>query len=281
MREIDVAEVTAAVKQALLDANYVIGPDVLDALRRSRESEASPLSREVLGNIIENDGIAAQQRMAICQDTGMVVLFTRVGQEIHFTGGGFEDAVNQGVREAYAEGYLRKSIVSDPLYDRSNTRDNTPAVIYTQLVPGDGLRLDLTAKGFGSENMSRIKMMVPADGEAGVLNFIEETVRQAGPNPCPPVVVGVCVGGTMDKAAQLAKFATLRPVGSHNPDPRYQRLEELALDRLNRLGIGAGGLGGSTTALAVNIEWYPTHIAGMPVAVNVCCHVARHRTVEL
>ena len=281
MREIRTEEIARAVKEALLRVNYQMGADVMGALRECREKDRSPLSREVLGHIIQNNEIAAKEQVAICQDTGMAIVFAEVGQEVHIVGGGFRDAVDQGVREAYQDGYLRKSIVSDPLYDRINTKDNTPAVLYTDLVDGDGIRLTIAAKGFGSENMSRIKMMVPADGEQGVLNFIEETVRLAGPNPCPPVVVGVCVGGPMDKAAQLAKRATLRPIGSQNADKRYQRLERMALDRLNGLGIGAGGLGGDTTALAVNIEWYPTHIAGMPVAVNVCCHVARHCIVEL
>ena len=281
MREIPVQKVTAAVKAALLEMNYDTGPDVAAAVRRAWEGETSPLSRGVLEDILANHRIAAERRMAICQDTGMVILFAELGQELHFTGGGFEDAVNRGVREAYAQGCLRKSVVSDPLFDRRNTGDNTPAVIHLRLVPGETLRLHLTAKGFGSENMSRVRMMVPADGEEGVLNFLEETVRLAGPNPCPPVVLGVCVGGTLDKAAQLAKWATLREIGTPNPDPRYRRLEERALERINALGIGAGGLGGTATALAVHIEHYPTHIAGMPVAVNVCCHVARHRTVEL
>ena len=244
MREIPVQKVTAAVKAALLEMNYDTGPDVAAAVRRAWEGETSPLSRGVLEDILANHRIAAERRMAICQDTGMVILFAELGQELHFTGGGFEDAVNRGVREAYAQGCLRKSVVSDPLFDRRNTGDNTPAVIHLRLVP-------------------------------------EETVRLAGPNPCPPVVLGVCVGGTLDKAAQLAKWATLREIGTPNPDPRYRRLEERALERINALGIGAGGLGGTATALAVHIEHYPTHIAGMPVAVNVCCHVARHRTVEL
>lgn len=212
----------------------------------------------------------------MCQDTGMAVVFAEVGQDVHITGGNFVDAINQGVREAYSEGCLRKSIVADPLFDRKNTGDNTPAVIYTDIVPGDKIKLTVTCKGFGSENMSRIKMMTPADGVDGVLDFIVNTVVEAGPNPCPPTIVGVCIGGTMDKAAQIAKLATIRPVGSHNSDPRYAQLEAEALRRINDSGVGPGGLGGRVTCLAVNIESYPTHIAGMPVAVNVCCHAARH-----
>ncbi len=281
MREIKAALITEKVKQLFLKISYEIGDDVLCGLRAGKDKEISPIGKAILEEIIANDTLAAKEGMAVCQDTGMAVVFAEVGQEVHITEGDFQQAINQGVREAYAEGYLRKSVVSDPLFDRKNTQDNTPAVIYTDIVPGDSVKLAVTAKGFGSENMSRLKMLTPADGQQGVLDFIVETVSLAGPNPCPPVVVGVCVGGTMDKAAQLAKKATMRRLGSLNPDARYQALEEKALEQINASGIGPGGLGGLTTALAVHIDWYPTHIAGLPVAVNICCHAVRHGTVEI
>ena len=281
MRTVKTEDITKAVKQAFLSANFDIGKDITDCIKSCAEAEISPLGRAVLEDILENDRIAADERIAACQDTGMAVVFAYVGQDVHIEGLPFKDAVEQGVREAYSEGYLRKSVVSDPLYDRINTKDNTPAVIYTEIVPGDRIRFEVTAKGFGSENMSAVKMLVPAAGEEGVLDFITETVSKAGPNPCPPLVVGVCIGGTMDKAAVLAKKATIRKVGEHNPDLRYQELERKAIERINKLGIGPAGLGGSTTALAVNIDHYPTHIAGMPVAVNICCHVARHAEAEV
>ena len=219
--------------------------------------------------------------MAICQDTGMAVLFIDVGQDVHFTGGDFEQAVQEGVRQAYSEGYLRKSIVDDPLFDRKNTGDNTPAILHLRIVPGDKVRFLVTAKGFGSENMSAVKMCVAADGEEGVRNFIVDTAWKAGPNPCPPMIIGVGVGGTFEQAALIAKRMTARPVGSHNPDPRYAKLEADALAAINRLGIGPAGIGGRTTCLAVNIDFFPTHIAGMPVAVNICCHAARHAEGEI
>ncbi len=276
MREVSAALIKDTLKGLLLEANYRIGDDVMAALTKAAGAESSPTGRSILNQIIENDKIAAAERVPMCQDTGMVVVFAEVGQEVHITGGGFNDAVNQGVREAYEEGYLRKSVVSDPLFDRINTRDNCPAIIYTELTHGDKISLTVTCKGFGSENMSRLKMLVPADGEEGVLDFIVDAVVGAGPNPCPPTIVGVCVGGTMDKAAQLAKRATIRQVGSANSDPRYAALEQKALSRINASGVGPGGLGGRISCLAVNIEWFPTHIAGLPVAVNVCCHAARH-----
>ena len=281
MREISAGLIKDTVKGLFLEANYQIGDDVMAALVKAAETEPSPTGRSILGQIIENDKIAAARRVPMCQDTGMAVIFAQVGQEVYISGGGFNDAINQGVREAYAEGYLRKSVVSDPLFDRINTKDNCPAVIYTELVPGDKIHFTITCKGFGSENMSQLKMLVPADGEEGVLDFIVDAVVSAGPNPCPPTIIGVCVGGTMDKAAQLAKWATTRPVGSANPDSRYAALERKALDRINASGVGPGGLGGRISCLAVNIEWYPTHIAGLPVAVNVCCHAARHGEAEI
>lgn len=276
MREITACQIKDTIKTLFININYEIGDDVLSSLESAVDREVSPVGKAILGQIIENDIIAKNERVPMCQDTGMAVVFAKVGQDVHITGGSFTNAINEGVREAYSEGYLRKSIVSDPLFDRKNTGDNTPAVIYTDIVPGDKIKLTVTCKGFGSENMSRIKMMTPADGVDGVLDFIVKTVVEAGPNPCPPTIVGVCIGGTMDKAAQLAKLATIRPVGSHNSDPRYAELEAEALRRINESGVGPGGLGGRITCLAVNIESYPTHIAGMPVAVNICCHAARH-----
>ncbi len=276
MRDFPVSALTAAVKQLFFTANYEIGADVEAAVSAAMQAEPSPTGRAVLGQLLENYQIARQERIAICQDTGMAVLFMEVGQEVHFVGGDFEEAVNEGVRQAYREGYLRKSVVSDPVFDRKNTGDNTPAVIHLRLVPGDRIRILATAKGFGSENMSAVKMLVPADGEKGVVDFIVDTARKAGPNPCPPMVIGVGVGGTLEQAALMAKRMTARPVGSHHADPRYVGMEEAALRAINALGIGPAGIGGRTTALAVNIDCAPTHIAGMPVAVNICCHAARH-----
>ncbi len=281
MREINVKIIEEAVKSLLTEANYVIGDDVRAAVSCARDLEKSGTARGVLDQLLENYDIAKNERVAICQDTGMAVLFIDLGQDVHLTGGNLEEAVNSGVRAAYRDGYLRKSVVAEPVFDRKNTGDNTPAVLHLRLVPGENVHILVTAKGFGSENMSRVKMLVPADGEKGVEDFIVETVKLAGPNPCPPVVVGVGVGGTMEQAAILAKRMTARAVGSRHPDPRYAALERRALDRCNRLGIGAAGIGGVTTALAVNIDYAPTHIAGLPVAVNICCHAARHAETTL
>ncbi len=276
MREIPVERLTEKVKELFLTASYEIGADVEGAVNAACETEPSPIGKTVLCQLCENYRIARDERVAICQDTGMAVLFMDVGQDVHFTGGSFEEAVQEGVRQAYAEGYLRKSVVSDPLFDRKNTGDNTPAVIHLRIVPGEAVHILAVAKGFGSENMSAVKMCVPADGEEGVRNFIIDTARKAGPNPCPPMIVGVGIGGTFEQAALMAKRMTARPLGSHNPDPRYARLEADSLTAINRLGIGPAGVGGRTTCLAVNIDFAPTHIAGMPVAVNICCHAARH-----
>ncbi len=276
MREIPVALLSETISNLFLTANYDIGADVACAIEKAQEAEPSPLGRSVLRQLSENYQIAAKQRVAICQDTGMAVVFIDVGQDVHFTGGGFEGAVNAGVRDAYARGYLRKSVVGEPVFDRVNTKDNTPAVLHVRIVPGDQVDILVTAKGFGSENMSAVKMLTPADGEAGVKKVILDTVRAAGPNPCPPVIVGVGVGGTMEQAAILAKRMTAREVGSAHPDARYAKLEQEVLESINRLGIGAAGIGGKTTALCVNIDYAPTHIAGLPVAVNICCHAARH-----
>ncbi len=276
MRKIMAQAVAAEAKRLFLYASTVIGPDVEASIRQGIENEPSPAGRAALEQIAQNYTIAREENMAICQDTGMAIVFAEVGQDVHIEGGDFEAAINEGVREAYREGYLRKSIVNDPLFNRVNTKDNTPAVIHTRIVPGDKLRLLVTPKGFGSENMSRMKMLVPADGVEGVKRFVVETVVEAGPNPCPPVIVGVGIGGSMEKAALMAKRMTARAVGSHNGDPRYAELESQILAAINRSGVGPAGIGGRNTALCVNIDFFPTHIAGLPVAVNVCCHAARH-----
>lgn len=276
MRDIPAQAITLEVKRLLLDASYRIGSDVEEAIAQGLETEPSPAGKAALSQIAENYRIAREERVAICQDTGMAVIFIDIGQDVHITGGDLEAAIQEGVRMAYAEGYLRKSVVEEPLFERINTKDNTPAVIHTRIVPGDRVRLLVTPKGFGSENMSRVKMLVPADGVQGVKRFIVETVEAAGPNPCPPVIVGVGIGGTMEMAALIAKRMTARAVGSHHADARYAALEEEILTAINRTGVGPAGTGGRTTALAVNIDYFPTHIAGLPVAVNICCHAARH-----
>ncbi len=280
MREIQAAEISKAIEQLIYEASYVISPDIECAVKEGAKKETNPTSRDVLEQLAENYRIAREERVAICQDTGMAVVFAEIGQEVHINGS-FEDAINEGVRTAYREGYLRKSVVSEPLFDRVNTKDNTPAVIHTRLVEGDKIHLFVTPKGFGSENMSRIKLFPPAAGVQGVKEFIIDTVREAGPNPCPPVIVGVGIGGTFEVAAMTAKRMTAREVGSHNADPRYAALEEELLTEINKLGIGPAGIGGATTALAVNIEYKPTHIASLPVAVNMCCHCARHAQTTL
>lgn len=281
IRTIDAAEVTAAVRQLFLDCNYYIGKDIFGSLEAALEIEDSPVAQSVLRQIIENDKIAADEQIPLCQDTGMAVLFVEYGDKVCIANGSFEDAVQQGVREAYNEGYLRKSVVSDPVFDRVNTRDNTPAVIHTKIVSGTSIRITAGGKGFGSENMSAVKMLTPAYGAEGVRQFILDTVRAAGPNPCPPIVVGVGIGGTFERAAQLAKKATFRPIDTHHPDKRYAAMERELLEAINQMGFGPAGLGGKTTALGVNIETSPTHIAGMPVAVNICCHAARHASTVI
>ncbi len=279
-RVIPAEDITAAVKKLFMDCNYLIGNDILSALEDARESELSPVGRSVIDQIIENDRLAARERVPLCQDTGMSVLFVEYGDKVSVDGC-FEDAVNEGVRQAYSEGYLRKSVVRDPVFDRVNTRDNTPAVIHTRIVPGDRIRLTAGGKGFGSENMSAIKMLTPSYGAEGVKKFVLDTVFSAGPNPCPPIVVGVGIGGTFERAAQLAKKATFRAIDTRNPEPFYAEMEDELLCEINKMGFGPAGLGGSTTALGVNIETAPTHIAGMPVAVNICCHAARHASAVI
>lgn len=280
MRELDVKLVTQAVAAACEEINHVLSPDMVDALHCAAEEETAPLAREVLGMLTENMAVAAAERIPICQDTGMAVVFLEVGQEVHFAGGSVADAIHEGVRRGYAQGYLRRSVVSDPLL-RVNTGDNTPAVIHTALVPGDKVTLTVTAKGFGSENTSRVFMLKPADGAEGVKAAVLQAVREAGANACPPMVVGVGIGGNFEKCALMAKHALTRAVGSRSPLPHIAQMEEELLAGINALDIGPAGLGGRTTALAVQIETYPTHIAGLPVAVNICCHVNRHKTVTL
>lgn len=281
IRKIKANTVTETVKRLFMDCNYYIGDDITDALKKRLKTEKSPVGKGVLLQILKNNEIAAREEIPICQDTGMAVLFVEYGDKVVIEDGGFEDAVFEGVRQAYSEGYLRKSVVDDPVFERKNTGDNTPAVIHTRIVSGDKIKILAGGKGFGSENMSNIKMLTPSKGVEGIKEFLLETVRQAGPNPCPPIVVGVGIGGTFEKAAQLAKKATMRPVGTSNPDERYSRLERETLEAINKMGFGPAGFGGSTTALGVNIETYPTHIAGMPVAVNICCHASRHKSAVI
>ena len=280
MREISVETVKRTVARLCVEANCHLPEDVRARLRASRAQETWPVAQSVLDQILENDCIAHSQEVPICQDTGMACVFVEVGQEVHFADGSLADAINEGVRWGYGEGYLRKSVVGDPL-ERKNTGDNTPAMIYYDMVPGDVCRITVAPKGFGSENMSQIKMLRPSDGVEGVKDFVLQVVEDAGPNPCPPIVVGVGIGGTFDKAALLAKQALLRPLNQPNDQPFYAALEEELLEKINQKGIGPQGFGGRTTALAVNICTMPTHIAGLPCAVNINCHVTRHKSAEL
>lgn len=275
MRTIDVADVTQNIKEMCIEANHFLTEDMDEAMSRAVQEEKAPLGKQILCQLRDNLKVAGEDMIPICQDTGMAVVFMEIGQDVHITGGSLEDAVNEGVRQGYVEGYLRKSVVRDPLL-RDNTKDNTPAVVHYEIVDGDSLKITVAPKGFGSENMSRVFMLKPADGIEGVKNAILTAVRDAGPNACPPMVVGVGIGGTFEKCALLAKKALTRPVDVRSPIPYVKELEEEMLERINRTGIGPGGLGGTTTALAVNINTYPTHIAGLPVAVNICCHVNRH-----
>ncbi len=277
MREIDVAVITDVVREMCISANYQLSSDMQAALNGAVAKEKSELGKKILSQLQENLHIAAEDQIPICQDTGMAVFFVSVGQEVHFTGGTVTDAINEGVRRGYKEGYLRKSVVGDPLI-RKNTEDNTPAVIHYDIVSGDRVQITCAPKGFGSENMSRVFMLKPADGEEGVKNAIVQAVKDAGPNACPPMVVGVGIGGTFEKCALMAKEALTRQAGKHSDIPYISEMENEVLERINRTGIGPGGLGGSVTALAVNINTYATHIAGLPVAVNICCHVNRHVT---
>ena len=275
MRDVNVSEITKNIKEMCIEANHFLSEDMKKVFKNAVDSEESPLGKQVLNQLNENLSIAASDMIPICQDTGMAVIFINVGQEVHFTGGDITDAINEGVREGYVEGYLRKSVVSDPLI-RENTKDNTPAVIHYSIVPGDKVEITVAPKGFGSENMSRVFMLKPADGIEGVKNAILTAVKDAGPNACPPMVIGVGIGGTFEKCALLAKKALTRNLEEKSDIEYVRNLESEMLEKINKLGIGPGGLGGTQTALAVNIETYPTHIAGLPVAVNICCHVNRH-----
>lgn len=280
MRTIQVQQITEQIKEMCIQVNHYLSEDMKEALRNAQASEKSPLGCQILSQLQENLKIAGEDMIPICQDTGMAVVFLKVGQDVHLEGGSIEDAVNEGVRQGYTEGYLRKSVVKDPLI-RENTKDNTPAVIHYEIVPGDKVTITVAPKGFGSENMSCVFMLKPADGIEGVKNAVLTAVKDAGPNACPPMVVGVGIGGTFEKCALMAKQALMRPVGSHSDIPYVKEMEEELLSRINGLGIGPGGLGGTTTALAVNVNTYPTHIAGLPVAVNICCHVNRHIVREV
>ena len=280
MREIDVSEITPKVKTLCMDANFFLGDDVLNALKKSVDTEESPVGKGILRDIVENAKIAHDQQVPMCQDTGFAVFFVEVGQDVHFIGGSLSEAINEGVRQGYEDGYLRKSILGDPI-QRVNTKDNTPAVINYDIVPGDKLKIVFAAKGGGSENMSEVKMMKPSDGVEGLKDFVVDRVRRSSGNPCPPVIVGVGVGGTFDKCAQLAKKSLLREIGSKHPDPFYADLEAELLEKINKIGIGPQGVGGRTTALAVFIEVHPCHIASFPAAVNMQCHAARHKEVTI
>ena len=275
MRTVQASEITKNIREMCIEANHFLSDDMKKVFNESVEKEESPLGKQILNQLQENLEIAGRDMIPICQDTGMAVVFIKVGQEVHIEGGNLTDAINEGVRQGYVDGYLRKSVVRDPI-DRVNTKDNTPAIIHYEIVDGDQVDITVAPKGFGSENMSRVFMLKPADGIEGVKNAILTAVRDAGPNACPPMVVGVGIGGTFEKCALMAKEALTREVGSHSDIPYVKELEEELLERINKIGIGPGGLGGSTTALAVNVNTYPTHIAGLPVAVNICCHVNRH-----
>jgi len=276
MREIKANQIKNKVKELFLRANFYTNPDLIQRLKKALEEENSPIGKYVLKMIIENNKIASREEVPICQDTGLAVVFVEVGQEVHLVDGDLAEAINQGVKEAYKEGYLRKSVVDDPVFERKNTKTNTPAIIYTDIVPGDKIKLLVMPKGFGSENMSAIAMLKPADGEKGIVDFVVETVKKAGPNPCPPTIIGVGIGGTIDKAMVIAKKAIIRKIGQSNKNSKYATLEKEILTKINNLGIGPAGLGGNITSLAVHIDNMLTHIAGLPVAVNVCCHAARH-----
>ena len=280
MRSVDVSIVTRNIKEMCIQANHFLSEDMDIAMKNAVETEKAPLGKQILTQLQENLKIAGEDMIPICQDTGMAVVFIEVGQEVHFEGGSLTDAINEGVRQGYVEGYLRKSVVGDPII-RENTKDNTPAVIHYNIVPGDKVKIKVAQKGFGSENMSRVFMLKPADGIEGVKNAILTAVQDAGPNACPPMVVGVGIGGTFEKCALMAKDALTREVGTHSDIQWVKDLEEEMLETINKLGIGPGGLGGTTTALAVNVNTYPTHIAGLPVGINICCHVNRHIVREV
>ena len=279
MREISTSKIKSALEEAIIRAEYNIDPDIELSVKHHLEKERSPLGRQVLGQLLENYKIAATDNIAICQDTGMCIIYASIGQDVHIFGGSFEKCINEAVASAYTN--LRKSVVNDPLYDRRNTKDNTPAVIHTRIVDGEGIELLVLCKGFGSENMSKIKMLPPSAGEEGIIDFVVDAVRSASANPCPPIILGVCIGGDFEQAALYAKLMTAQSMDYHHSDPRYVHLEEILTDRIEKLGIGPAGLGGDTTMLKCNICSLPTHIAGMPCAVSVCCHASRHARIVL
>ena len=281
MREIKAKDITETVARLSKEANYYLGEDVVSALKKAREQEESPAGRQILDQILENAGIAAKEQMPLCQDCGLAVVFVEMGQDAHITGGELVQAINEGVRKGYAEGYLRKSAVKQPFSARVNTKDNTPAIIHTEIVPGDKLKITIAPKGGGSENMSRFTVLKPAQGRQGVVDFVVNAVEEAGSNPCPPTIVGVGIGGTAEKAMIMAKRALLREVGKPSPDPEVAELEKELLQRINSTGVGPGGVGGRITSLAVHVETFPAHIASLPVAVNIQCHSARHKEAVL
>ena len=281
MRVVQAELISKTVSELCKQACYIVTPDMRAAFEKARENESSPIGKDILGKVLQNADLAQKRVAPICQDTGMAVVFVDIGQDVHIEGGFLEDAINEGVKDGYVGGYLRKSVVNDPIFERKNTTNNTPAVINVRIVRGDKIHIKVAPKGFGSENKSALKMLVPADGLEGVKKVFLDTVKLAGPNACPPMVIGVGIGGTMDKAALMAKYAAARSADSKNPDPRYAKLEEELLELACKTGVGPQGLGGDTTAVKVNIEWYPTHIAGLPVAININCHAARHAEAEI
>ena len=281
MRVVQAELISKTVSELCKQACYVVTPDMRAAFEKARENESSPIGKDILGKVLQNADLAQKRVAPICQDTGMAVVFVDIGQDVHIEGGFLEDAINEGVKDGYVGGYLRKSVVNDPIFERKNTTNNTPAVINVRIVKGDKIHIKVAPKGFGSENKSALKMLVPADGLEGVKKVFLDTVKLAGPNACPPMVIGVGIGGTMDKAALMAKYAAARSADSKNPDPRYAKLEEELLELACKTGVGPQGLGGDTTAVKVNIEGYPTHIAGLPVAININCHAARHAEAEI
>jgi len=281
MRTIKYNDIKDSVKEIFLDANYNIDEEVFQELKKAYQREKNDTAKFVLDTIIKNDEIAKKEKMPICQDTGMAIVFIEIGKDVNIDNGLLSDAINEGVRNAYKEGFLRKSVVDDPLFERKNTKDNTPAIIHTEIVSGDKLKITAVPKGFGSENMSRIKMLKPADGIEGVKKVILETVKEAGPNPCPPIIIGVGIGGSFEKAALISKKALTRSIKINNENQKYAELENELVEEINGLDIGPGGFGGETTCLGVNIEYFPTHIASLPVALNICCHAYRHKTIKL
>ena len=281
MRVVQAELISKTVSELCKEACYVVTPDMRAAFENAKENESSPIGKDILGKVLQNADLAQKGIAPICQDTGMAVVFVDIGQDVHIEGGFLEDAINEGVKDGYVGGYLRKSVVNDPIFERKNTTNNTPAVINVRIVKGDKIHIKVAPKGFGSENKSALKMLVPADGLEGVKKVFLDAVKLAGPNACPPMVIGVGIGGTMDKAALMAKYAAARSADSKNPDPRYAKLEEELLELACKTGVGPQGLGGDTTAVKVNIEWYPTHIAGLPVAININCHAARHAEAEI